>query len=108
MLDSVAMPRSLILCAVLFLLCCVFLGAVFEFFDHWDGFPRSGNDIVLTFTCVALCLGLNLASALLTIAILRARAWKIASLFHKFNVLPVDALHIPPAFLTSLLLSLRI
>lgn len=35
----------------------IFLGGpVFEHFDHWDHFPQSGNDILLTLVAVVICL----------------------------------------------------
>jgi len=30
-------------------------GPVFEHFDHWDHFPQSGNDILLTIVAVLVC-----------------------------------------------------
>jgi drug/metabolite transporter (DMT)-like permease len=42
---------------LLFLVLAIFLaGPVFEHFDHWDNFPQSGNDILLTVIAVLVCL----------------------------------------------------
>lgn len=42
---------------LLLLTCAVFLGApAFEHFDHWDHFPESGQDILLTVIGVLVCL----------------------------------------------------
>ena len=35
-------------------------GPMFEAVDEWDNFPQSGNDFVLSFLAVIVCLGLML------------------------------------------------
>lgn len=62
------MKRSLALTAITLLVMVYVCGPVFEHFDHWDHFPQSGNDFVLAFAVVALCLG---ATFLLTRVVLR-------------------------------------
>jgi hypothetical protein len=52
-------PIALALLAVVYL-----CGPAFEAVDHWDQFPRSGNDLVLASVSVLLCLGATLAVTL--------------------------------------------
>lgn len=41
----------------LLLVFVLFLGGpVFEHFDHWDHFPQSGNDILLTLVTAVICI----------------------------------------------------
>ena len=49
------------------------LAPIFEHFDHWDNFPRSETDIVLTLTAALLAAGLALAAQLLPIGRLVGR-----------------------------------
>jgi hypothetical protein len=42
---------------LLFSMLAIFIaGPLFEHFDHWDNFPQSGNDILLTVIAVLVCL----------------------------------------------------
>ena len=36
-------------------------GPLFEHFDHWDGFPQSGNDFLLAVIAVLVCLAAAVA-----------------------------------------------
>jgi hypothetical protein len=63
----------------LLLVFAMFLGGpVFEHFDHWDHFPQSGNDILLTLLAVVICF----AAAV--------------SLLRKLEQAPTTSLDLPP------------
>lgn len=55
------MRTRLVQFAVILLLLVYLCAPLFESVDHWDHFPRSGHDIVLTVLGAALCLGITLA-----------------------------------------------
>ncbi len=67
--------------AVLLLLAIFLLAPVYECFDHWDGFPRSGNDTVLnliaavTFCGVVLVAGRFLFRALTEKSLVKRERW---------------------------------
>jgi hypothetical protein len=48
--------------ALILLLGVYLFAPVFESVDHWDHFPQSGNDIVLTVLVIVICLGVALSS----------------------------------------------
>ena len=54
------MRTRLVQLAVVLLLVVYLCAPLFELVDHWDHFPQSGHDIVLTILGVALCLGIAL------------------------------------------------
>jgi hypothetical protein len=55
------MRTRLVQFAVILLLLVYLCAPLFESVDHWDHFPQSGHDIVLTVMGAALCLGITLA-----------------------------------------------
>ncbi len=67
--------------AVLLLLAIFLLAPVYECFDHWDKFPRSGNDTVLnliaavTFCGVVLVAGRSLFRALTEKRLVKRERW---------------------------------
>lgn len=54
------MRTRLVQFAVVLLLVVYLCAPLFESVDHWDHFPQSGHDIVVTVLGVALCLGIAL------------------------------------------------
>lgn len=52
--------RRLIQVAVLLLVLVHVGGPLFETVDQWDNFPATGNDFVLSFLAVVVCLGFML------------------------------------------------
>lgn len=51
------LPRKPIIWIVFVLLAVLFAGPVFEFFDHWDNIPETGNDTVLSVVLLLTCAG---------------------------------------------------
>lgn len=56
--------RRAVQLAILLLVLVHVGGAMFETLDEWDNFPQSGNDFVLSFLAVIVCLGLMLLTRL--------------------------------------------
>lgn len=54
------MRTRLVQLAVVLLVVVYLYAPLFESVDHWDHFPQSGHDIVLTVLGIALCLGIAL------------------------------------------------
>jgi len=61
---------------VVLLLLTIFLFApVYEHFDHWDGFPRSGDDTVLSLIAVVTFCGIVLVAARSLLQVSLERRW---------------------------------
>lgn len=61
---------------VVLLLLTIFLVApVYEHFDHWDGFPRSGDDTVLSLVAVVTFCGVILVAAHSLFRVFLERKW---------------------------------
>lgn len=58
------MRRVLFLIALLLLLGTYVSGPFFEAVDHWDNFPQSGNDIILTLVTAATFFALLLCATI--------------------------------------------
>ena len=58
------MRRLLATVVLILLLAVCMFGPLFETVDHWDQFPQSGNDIVLTIVFVLVLLALCLCATL--------------------------------------------
>lgn len=43
------------------------LSPLYEFFDHWDNIPKTGNDTATTLVAIGACVGLWLISVLVVI-----------------------------------------
>jgi len=75
---------------VLLLLAIFLLAPVYECFDHWDGFPRSGNDTALsliaavTFCGVVLVSGRSLFRAFTQKRLVKAERWTPPSMLFAF------------------------
>jgi hypothetical protein len=70
------MRTRLVQLALVLLLVVYLCAPLFESVDHWDHFPQSGHDIVLTVLGVALCLGIALT---LMRTVFRVIATKLAT-----------------------------
>src|SRR5436309_2237949 len=68
------MSRFLACLTVVLLLCISLFGPAFETVDHWDNFPQSGDDIVLSLICLVACVGAMLVVALLTVRVVSPAA----------------------------------
>lgn len=51
------MNRRTIIILLAILLFLLFAGPLFETVDHWDNFPQTGNDTVLSFVMLVTCMG---------------------------------------------------
>lgn len=51
------MHRRTIIILLAILLCLICAGPLFETVDHWDNFPQTGNDMVLTLVLVVSLIG---------------------------------------------------
>ena len=60
---------------VLLLLTIFLLAPIYEHFDHWDGFPRSGDDTVLTLIAVVTFCGVVLVAARSLFRVFLQRRW---------------------------------
>jgi hypothetical protein len=95
---------------VLLLLTMLLLAPVYECFDHWDGFPKSGNDTALnliaavTFCGVVLVAGRSLFRALTEKRLVKREQWNPPPAPFAFVALPI-ADESPPLSVT---LSLRV
>jgi hypothetical protein len=62
------MRRGLLLIVLVLLVGIAIYGPLFERVDHWDHFPQQPDDIVLTVTILAVCLGTWLLATPVAIA----------------------------------------
>ncbi len=60
---------------ILLLLTVFLLAPVYEHFDHWDGFPRSGDDTVLSLVAIVTFCGVVLIAARSFFRIFLQRRW---------------------------------
>jgi hypothetical protein len=93
---------------VLLLLTIFLLAPVYETFDHWDGFPRSGNDTVLnliaavTFCGVVLVAGRSLFRALTEKLLVKRERWNPPPAPFAFVARPIADESPPLSFALSL------
>jgi hypothetical protein len=104
-----AMRRVLFLIALVLLIGIYISGPFFEAVDHWDNFPQSGNDIILTlvmaatFFALLLCATIRLVHFISSMARAANENTVLASLPNSCS--PVSALSIlsPPKLLAGTL-----
>jgi hypothetical protein len=60
---------------VLVLLTIFLLAPVYEHFDHWDGFPRSGDDTVLSLVAIVTLCGIVLVATRSLFRLFLLRRW---------------------------------
>ena len=103
-----AMRRVLFLIALVLLIGIYISGPFFEVVDHWDNFPQSGNDIILTLVMAATFFALLLCATIRLVHFISSMARAanentVASFPNSFS--PVFSLSIlsPPKLLAGTL-----
>lgn len=102
------MRRASFLIALVLLLGISISGPFFEAVDHWDNFPQSGNDIILTIAMVATLFALFVCTTMRLVRLIRsilraARANALVSLHANSDFpLPVLVFSPPKLFASSL------
>ena len=83
------MRRLVAQLTVVLLLALLVCAPIFEHFDRWDGFPRSGHDIVLTLVGVVVCFAAG-------ISLVRTVVQALPGMTSWLDVAPAQLAHCSP------------